>query len=181
MKNKYLIPCQGAPALVCLLCATPVHYKRLNSLELTNLQKSSISGLITAEPLNPDYICQSWLHDFSSHRPGTLSNCKFTPLPNYFSLYFGFSHRDAYLSFRQILEDIPYQNFVTQQQKKITFPPDLERTLSLQHGNRSQTWIHPMSRLTVCLHFLCFPVSSSGNQTLCLPTSTKRIQNPMLH
>lgn len=67
MKNKYLIPCQRASAMACLLCATPVHYKRLNSLELTNLQKSSKSGLVTAEPLNPDYICQSWLHDFSSH------------------------------------------------------------------------------------------------------------------
>lgn len=50
-----------------LLCATPVHYERLNSPELTNLQKASNSGLVTAEPLNPDYICQSWLHDFSSH------------------------------------------------------------------------------------------------------------------
>lgn len=67
MKNKYLIPCQRALAMACLLCATPVHYKRLNSPELTNLQKSSKSGLVTAEPLNPDYICQSWLHDFSSH------------------------------------------------------------------------------------------------------------------
>lgn len=67
MKNKYLIPCQSTSAMACLLCTTPVHYKRLNSLELTNLQKSSKSGLVTAEPLNPDYICQSWLHDFSSH------------------------------------------------------------------------------------------------------------------
>lgn len=55
---------QGLPRL---LCAIPVHYKRFNSLELTNLQKSSRSGLITAEPVNTDYICQSWLHDFSSH------------------------------------------------------------------------------------------------------------------
>lgn len=67
MKNKYLIPCQRASAMACLLCATPVHYKRFKSLELTNLQKSSKSGLITAEPVNTDYICQSWLHDFSSH------------------------------------------------------------------------------------------------------------------
>lgn len=68
MKNKYLIPCQRASAMACLLCATSVHYERFKSLELTNLQKSSKSGLLTAEPLNTDYIRQSWLHDFSSHR-----------------------------------------------------------------------------------------------------------------
>lgn len=78
MKNKYLIPCQTASAMARPLCASPVHYKRRNSLELTNLRKSSESGLTTAEPLNPDYNCQSWLHDFSSHSlalyPTTISH-----------------------------------------------------------------------------------------------------------
>lgn len=100
MKNKYLIPCQRASAIACLLCATPVHYKRLNSLELTNLQKSSKSGLVTAEPLNPDYICQSWLHDFSSHSLALYQRVnsyhpQITSMP--VSRY---SHTDAYLAFR---------------------------------------------------------------------------------